>query len=273
MTIKVAVVGACGRMAGQVARRVNEDDNLELVAAIDSNTNPNIGRDIGEVLGIGKTGILVTKAKDLADTLNNANPDVLVEFTAPEATVENVKIAASKGVNILVGTTGLNETQKKEIIDAVEKNKVAGMISANFSVCVNLFFKLIEKAAKVLSDYDVEIIEAHHRFKKDAPSGTAMKLAEVIADARGVDLGKSAVYGRSGITGERKSDEIGIHAIRAGDIAGDHTVLFGTIGERMELKYQAHSRDAFATGCIKAIKWIANKETGMYDMYDVLGLN
>lgn len=268
----IAICGACGRMGGQVLRRAVEDKELKLVAAIDSPSNPNLGKDIGEVLGIGKTGVMVVGADKLEAELKSKKPQFLIDFTNPESCVKNVKVAAAAKVNVVVGTTGLNESQLAEIKEAVKSNNVIGLVSPNFSVCVNLFFKLAVEAAKVLNGYDVEIIEAHHRFKKDAPSGTAMKLAKVMAEAMHRDLEKNAVYGRKGMIGERKPEEIGIHTVRAGDIVGDHTVLFSTIGERMEIKHQAHSRDAFAYGCLRTIKWLAGQKPGMYDMFDALGL-
>lgn len=266
---KLAISGACGRMAGQVLKRAAEDKGLKIVAAIDVK---NIGEDVGDVLGIGRIGVDVASADDLEEELQKSKPDFLVDFTNPEACVENVKIATANKIGVVVGTTGLSAGQQEGLKEAVEKNKVAGIIAPNFSVCVNLFFKLAAEAAKTLSDYDIEIVEAHHRFKKDAPSGTAKKLAQVMADSLNHDLGKVAVYGRKGMTGERKPGEIGIHSVRAGDIVGDHTVIFGTLGERMEIKHQAHSRDALALGCLKAIKWLDGQKPGVYDMWDVLGL-
>jgi len=267
--VSIAVCGACGRMGGQVIRRAVEDREIKLVAAIDVG---NVGRDIGEVLGLGRLGTTVVGSDKLESELKSKKPQLLVDFTNPGACVSNVKTACANKVGVVVGTTGLKEDQLNEIRGAVKKAGVAGMISSNFSVGMNVLFKLAGDATKTLSGYDVEIIEAHHNKKKDAPSGTAVTLAKIIEKALGRDLSKDAVYGRQGIVGERKAGEIGIHAIRAGDIAGEHTVLFGATGERLELKYMAHSRDAFAYGCVRAIKWMGQQKAGMYEMSDVLGL-
>jgi 4-hydroxy-tetrahydrodipicolinate reductase len=267
--VSIAVCGACGRMGGQVLKRAAEDRGIKVVAAIDVN---NIGRDIGEVLGIGRMGVPVVAADKLEAEIKSKRPQILVDFTTPEACVANVRTAAANKVNVIIGTTGLKADQVSEIRNAVSKNKVAGMISSNFSVGMNVMFKMAGEAARALKGYDIEIIEAHHNKKKDAPSGTAVTLAELMEKELGRDLSKDAVYGRVGMIGERRPGEIGIHSIRAGDIAGEHTVLFGTTGERLEIKYQAHSRDAFAYGCVRAIKWMTGKKTGMYEMSDVLGL-
>ena len=265
--ISIAITGACGRMAGQVLRRSVENDNITVVAAVDMN---HVGEDIGEVLGIGKIDVAVSD--DLSSVIDEAKPDLLVDFTNPEAAVKNAKAAAEKKVSFIVGTTGLKDKQMAEIKEAAYKNNVAGMYASNFSVGMNVLFKLAKDTAKTLAGYDIEIIEAHHNKKKDSPSGTAITLAELMEESLRRDLRKDAVYGREGMVGERKAGEIGIHAIRAGDIAGEHTVLFGSTGERLELKYMAHSRDAFAMGCVRAINWMEGKEPGFYSMFDVLGL-
>lgn len=270
--ISIAVTGACGRMAGQVIRAAVEAGDIEVAVAVDAPNSPQIGKDIGDFLGIGTLGVDVVAPESLDEQLKQKKPKILVDFTTPNASVKNAKIAAENGVYVLVGTTGLSDSQKEEIRKSILSNNVAGMIVSNFSLCVNLFFKLAEQAASALKGYDVEIIEAHHRFKKDAPSGTAMSLAKIIADAKELDLNKKAVYGREGLVGARGDGEIGIHAIRAGDIAGEHTVLFGTLGERLEIKYQAHSRDAFARGCVATIPWLAQMGSGIYDMWDMMGL-
>jgi 4-hydroxy-tetrahydrodipicolinate reductase len=267
--VSIAVCGACGRMAGQVIRRAVDDKGIKIVAAIDVN---NIGKDIGEVLGVGRLGVSVVGADKLDAELKAKKPQLLVDFTMPEACVSNVKIAAANKVGVIVGTTGLKEEQLAAVRDAIKKAGVPGMISSNFSIGMNVLFKMAGEAAKALNGYDIEIIEAHHNKKKDAPSGTAVSLAKIIEKELGRDLTKDAVYGRQGIIGERKPNEIGIHAIRAGDIAGEHTVLYAATGERLELKYMAHSRDAFAMGCVRAIKWMGKQKPGMYEMSDVLGL-
>jgi 4-hydroxy-tetrahydrodipicolinate reductase len=265
--VSIAVCGACGRMAGQVIRRAIEDGQIKIAAAIDTKS---MGEDIGLVLGIGELGVKVTD--NLEDALAAANPNLLVDFTNPEACVKNVKAATESGIGIIVGTTGLSDKQMQGIKDAVEKNNVSGMYASNFSIGMNVMFKLAKDTAKTLDGYDIEIIEAHHNKKKDAPSGTAVTLAKLIEESLDRDLTKDAVYGRQGMIGERKAKEIGIHAIRAGDIAGEHTVLFAATGERLELKYTAHSRDAFAMGCVRAINWMAGQKPGFYGMGDVLDL-
>ncbi len=260
--IKVGVAGALGRMGSLIVRNVVEDNELELVRAFDIRDE---GKDVGELTGIGKTGIKIQDGKEIENYLDDV--DVLVDFTVAESAVRNIKASAERGVNLVVGTTGFSDSQWKEIEDSV-KGKVAAVVSPNFSVGVNVFWKAVEFLAKYLAGYDVEIIEAHHRFKKDAPSGTALKTAEVIKNVLN-DL--KIVHGRSGITGER-GNEIGMHAIRAGDIVGDHTVLFGSIGERIEITHRAHSRQAFASGAIRAVKFVVDKPPGIYTMNDVLGL-
>jgi len=270
--VSIAVTGACGRMAGQVIRRAVEDKEIRIVSAIDAPNSHYLGRDIGEVLGVGRMGVAVVGPDKLESELKTKKPQLLVDFTNPEACLNNVKIAAANKVGIMVGTTGLKDDQLSAIREAVKKAGVAGMISSNFSIGMNVLFKMAGEAAKALQGYDIEIIEAHHNKKKDAPSGTAMTLAKVMEKELGRDLSKDAVYGRQGIIGERRPGEIGIHAIRAGDIAGEHTVLFGATGERLELKYMAHSRDAFAMGCVRAIRWMGKQKPGMYEMADVLGL-
>jgi len=248
--IPVAISGACGRMAGQVLRRAVEDNDIELVAALDVNHN---GEDIGEILDIGSIG--VTISSDLESELQSKKPQLLIDFTNPETSVKNVKIAAANKVGIIIGTTGFTEDQLKTINSEFEKNGVVGMIVPNFSACVNLFFKIAAEAAKTLEGYDLEMVEAHHIHKKDAPSGTAKKLAEYMANAMGT-----------------KVEDIKINSIREGEIVGDHTVTFDAVGERMTISHHAKSRDAFAYGCLRAIKWMAKQEPGIYDMWDVLDL-
>lgn len=250
--IPIAVSGACGRMAGQVLRRAAEDDSIRVVAAVDTSR---VGEDIGEVLGMGAIGVTVAPPKELEQELQSKNPLLLVDFTNPEASVENARTAAANKVGVVVGTTGFSKTQLEEIGEAVRKNGVAGLIAPNFSACVNLFFKLAAEAAKVLQGYDLEIVEVHHVHKKDAPSGTAKKLAERVA----ASMGKSP-------------SDIRIESVREGEVVGDHAITFDSAGERMEIKHHAKSRDAFAYGCLRAIKWLAGQKPGLYGMKDVLGL-
>ncbi|MHC1630940.1 MAG: 4-hydroxy-tetrahydrodipicolinate reductase [Methanotrichaceae archaeon] len=256
MKIRVAVAGARGRMGRLLVEDVHKSEKMELVAGFDL-------RDIGEPLG---GGVTLSDAADLAETLNTTKTDVLIDFTAPSASVENVQIAASNGVNLVVGTTGFSEDQQNEMAQAID-SQVSAVISPNFSVGVNIFWTLIEVAAQALQSYDVEIIEAHHKEKKDAPSGTAAKAVKILAKAMNLD---EIVYGREG-QGLR-GQEIGVHAIRAGDIVGDHIVLFAGPGERLEIKHQAHSRQAFVSGAIVAAGWVMDVPPGIYSMADVLNL-
>ncbi len=261
---KVALVGACGRMGTLIIRRVLATEGLELSAAFDL---VNIGKDIGEVTGIGKLDVPVSDPANLADVLKESKTDVLIDFTIAPATAANAPIAAAAGVNLIIGTTGLTAEQKTNITDAAIKNNVAAVISSNYSIGVGVFFKLIKDAARYLGDeYDVEIIEAHHNQKKDAPSGTAMTAAEIISKEMG---GKDFVFGREGVCPRGK--EIGIHAVRGGDIVGDHTVMFVGNSERIEIRHQAHSREIFVGGAVMAAKWVVSQKKGVvYDMSDVL---
>jgi len=262
--IKIAVTGACGRMGGLIIENILKSKEMELVSAIDVT---NTGRDIGEVMRAGKLDVLVENASSIEAALDRAKPDVLIDFTIANAAVKNVIAGARKKVNLVVGTTGFSQEQRAAMESAIRENNVAAVISPNFSIGVNVFWGLLAEAAKNLGDYDVEIIEAHHNQKKDAPSGTAMKAAEVISKALG---GKEFVFGRHGVS--PRSKEIGIHAVRGGDIVGDHTVLFAGDGERIEIKHQAHSRQAFASGAVKAAQWVAKAKPGIYEMVDVLGI-
>ncbi len=262
--IRAALVGACGRMGTMIVRRLMSTEGITVSAAFDL---VRVGDDIGEVAGIGKIGVPVSDAKDLEKVLKETKTEVLIDFTIAKATAVNAPIAAAAGVNLVIGTTGLSAEQKTAITDAVIKNKVSAVISSNYSIGVGIFFKLCREAAKNLGpDYDVEIIEAHHNQKKDAPSGTAMTAAEIISKELG---GKEFVYGREGQCPRGK--EIGIHAVRGGDIVGDHTVMFIGNSERIELRHQAHSREVFVSGAVLAAKWVPNQKKGVvYDMNDVL---
>ncbi len=262
--IKVAVTGACGRMGGLIIENILKSNDLKLVCAIDVT---NIGKDIGEVMRAGKFNVPVDDANLIDAALERSKPDVLIDFTIANAAVKNVIACATKKVNLVVGTTGFTPEQKALMKKAISENGVAAVISPNFSIGVNVFWGLLAEAAKSLSDYDIEIIEAHHNQKKDAPSGTAVKAAEVISKTLG---GKELIYGRHGLSPRHK--EIGIHAVRGGDIVGDHTVLFAGDGERIEIKHQAHSRQAFAKGAVRAAVWVCSEQPGLYEMADVLGI-
>jgi len=262
--INAAVTGACGQMGGLIIQNVVKTADMQLSAAFDIF---NIGKDAGEMAHTGALGIQISDAKDIRQVLTESNTDVLIDFTIANATVVNAPVAAECGVNLVIGTTGFSPQQRAAIDDAILKNKIVAVISPNYSVGVNIFFKVLKETAKHLSDYDIEIIEAHHNRKKDAPSGTAMKAADVISETLG---GKEYVFGRHGIA--PRSKEIAIHAVRGGDIVGDHTVLFAGDGERIEIKHQAHSRQAFAVGAVKAAGWVCGKQPGIYTMDDMLGL-
>lgn len=261
---RVALVGACGRMGSLIIRRVLATEGMEVSAAFDL---VNIGKDIGEVVGVGKLDVPVSDSKDLAAVLKESKTDVLVDFTIAAATAVNAPIAAEAGVNLIIGTTGLTAEQKTNITEAVIKNNVAAVISSNYSIGVCVFFKLIRDATRYLGeDYDVEILEAHHNQKKDAPSGTAVTAAEIISKELG---GREYAYGREGICPRGK--EIGIHAIRGGDIVGDHTVMYIGNSERIEIRHQAHSREIFVGGAVLAAGWVVNQKKGVvYEMADVL---
>ncbi len=257
--ISIAIAGAAGRMGKLLVRNVVEDGELELKQAFDV---VRVGEDVGEIAGVGKTGIKIS------DNISELNSDVLIDFTIAEAAVKNIKVASEKGVKLVVGTTGFSDEQWREIEVAI---KVPAVISPNFSVGVNLFWKTLEFVTPYLLSYDVEILEIHHRFKRDAPSGTAIKAANVIKkifDEKGIK--KELRFERSGIC--PREDEIGVFGIRGGDVVGEHTVFFLGDGERLEITHRAGSRQAFASGAIKAVKWIADvDEPGIYTMDDVLG--
>ena len=265
--IKVIVAGAGGRMGGRLISLIRESKSLQLAAAVEKKGHPAVGRDAGEVAGGSPLGITVRD--DLSALADRG--DVLIDFTAPEATLANLDIMAMRNKAAVIGTTGLSPEQISELKTTAKK--MACVFAPNMSVGVNLMLKVIADMARRLGDdYDIEVMEAHHRLKKDAPSGTALKIAEALAAATGKDLKQAAVYGRKGVIGERKRGEIGMQVIRAGDIIGDHTVLFGGIGERLEVTHRASSRDTFATGALRAAEWVVSQPQGLYDMQDVLGL-
>jgi len=268
--MRIGLIGI-GRMGKGIARMALEE-GMEVVAAVDVPGNPDAGRDIGLLAGYGSTGVKVSSFENLNEILNESKPEVMVDFSTSEACVKNSKIVTGNRINMVIGTTGFSDAQIREVKDSVLANDAGAVIAPNMSVGVNIFFKTAGELTKLLKDrgYDIEIVEAHHIFKKDAPSGTALRTARVIADALGKNLDDVAVYGRKGLK-ERSKDEIGIHAVRAGDIVGEHTVLFATQGESIRLEHRAHSRDAFVKGVIEAVKFIKGKK-GLYDMGDVLGL-
>ncbi len=265
--IKAIVVGAAGRMGGTVVRTIHETSGIEVAGAVERPGHPLLNRDVGEVLGLGEIG--VSLGGDIERVIEAG--EVVIDFTNPEVSLRSLEVASVIGVAMVIGSTGFSPTQLERVSHLAEKTRC--VLSPNMSVGVNLMFKLVGEIARILGEeYDVEILEAHHRFKKDSPSGTAMKLGEVVAEALNRDFPQVGVFGRKGVIGERKPQEIGMQAVRAGDIVGDHTVIFGGLGERLEVTHRAHSRDNFARGAVRAAKWAITQPNGLYDMGDVLGL-
>ena len=263
---RVAVAGASGRMGRMLIEAVRASGDCVLAGALDVPSSPAIGSDATAFLGVA-SGVPITA--DLRQGLQNA--EVLIDFTRPEGTLAHLAICRELGVQAVIGTTGFTDAQKAEI--AAHAQRTAIVMAPNMSVGVNVTLKLLEMAAKALSTgYDIEIIEAHHRHKVDAPSGTALKMGEVIADALGRDLKDCAVYAREGVTGERDPSSIGFATIRGGDIVGDHTVLFAGTGERIEITHKSSSRATYAQGSLRAVRFLCGHSVGMFDMFDVLGL-
>jgi 4-hydroxy-tetrahydrodipicolinate reductase len=265
--IRVAVAGAAGRMGKTLIEAVNNHQSLTLGAATERAGSSLVGVDAGELAGIGKLGVSVSAA--LADVVDDF--DVVIDFTAPVATFQHLDVCEAHAKKMVIGTTGFDDAGKQRIQAVADKNGI--MFAPNMSVGVNLCFKLLDVAARVMGEgSDIEIIEAHHRHKVDAPSGTALRMGEVVADALGRNLEEVAVYGREGITGERDSNTIGFETIRAGDVVGEHTVWFAQDGERVEITHKASSRMTFANGAVRATQWLMQQKPGLYDMQDVLGL-
>ncbi len=264
---RIAIVGAGGRMGKALIEACAQTEGVNLTVATEHPSSSLIGTDAGEVAGVGKTG--VTIAATLDEAANDF--DVLIDFTRPEACLLHLNWCVAHGKKIVIGTTGFDDAGKAAIAKAAEKISV--VFAPNMSVGVNLCLKLLDMAARVLGDSaDIEIMEAHHRHKVDAPSGTALRMGEVVANALGRDLKECAVYGREGVTGERDRQTIGFATVRAGDVVGDHTVLFADVGERIEITHKASSRMTFAKGAVRAAGWLHDKQTGLFDMQDVLGL-
>jgi len=265
--VKISVAGAAGRMGSRIAALSKEYEGLSLSGAFERKGHKDIGKDVGTIAGIGETGV------NIADSLESIidSVDLVISFTTVEASLEHLKIASSRGKAIVIGTTGFTKNDLREVAELTKK--IPCVMASNMSTGVNLLLRVLQDIARVLGEgYDIEIIEAHHRMKKDAPSGTALKMAQVIADSLNRNLDDVAVYARKGIIGERKPQEIGIQTIRAGDIVGEHTVIFGGLGERIEVTHKASSRDTFARGALRAALWVTGKPVGLYDMQDVLGL-
>jgi 4-hydroxy-tetrahydrodipicolinate reductase len=266
MTNRIAIAGASGRMGQMLIEAIRASDDCLLTGALDVASSPALGADATAFLG-RQSGVAITS--DLSIGLSNAQ--VLIDFTRPEGTLAHLRVCRELGVNVVIGTTGFNDAQKAEITAAAKD--IAIVMAPNMSVGVNVTLKLLEMAAKALSTgYDIEIIEAHHRHKVDAPSGTALKMGEVIADALGRDLKDCAVYAREGVTGERDPSSIGFATIRGGDIVGDHTVLFAGTGERIEITHKSSSRATYAQGSLRAARFLSVQKSGLFDMFDVLNL-
>ena len=265
--VKVIVIGVAGRMGKTICQTVLESPGVELAGASERKGSEVIGQDLGEIIGVKKLGISIT------DDLNQVAPqgDVLIDFTSPVATLDTLAIAIAHSKPMVIGTTGFSQEQLQTINSTAQQ--ISCLLSPNMSIGVNLLFALLEKAAATLADgYDIEIIETHHRLKVDAPSGTALKMAEIVCQTLGRQLGEVGVYGRKGQVGQRGQQEIAIHAVRGGDIVGEHQVIFAGPGERIELIHRAHSRQNFAQGALQAARWIINQPPGrLYNMKDVLG--
>ncbi|WP_298810996.1 4-hydroxy-tetrahydrodipicolinate reductase [uncultured Psychrobacter sp.] len=267
-SINVGVIGAGGRMGRMLIEAVQNNPQTVLKAAIERQGSSLVGADAGEVAAIGHLNVQIVD--DLAAVINDI--DVLIDFSLPDATEKNMQVCAEHNVAMVIGTTGFNEQQEQVLAKASEKITI--VYAGNYSTGVNLSLKLLGMAAKAFgNDADVEIIEAHHKHKIDAPSGTAYMMAEAVAEARGQNLKDVAIYGREGQTGERESGTIGIHAVRGGEIVGDHTVMFIADGEVVEITHRARARMTFAAGAVRAATWVVEQEVGQYNMQDVLGLS
>lgn len=265
--MRAIVCGAAGRMGGRIIAMIREASDVTLAGAVEQPNSASIGRDAGEIAGIGTLGVPVVG--DLGAVVSEGQ--VVIDFTTPQAAMIHLAIAAQAKAPVVVGTTGFSAADLNRIKEL--GLTVPCVVSPNMSIGVNVLFKVLAQVASALGDeYDVEIVETHHRFKKDAPSGTALKMAQVVAEALGRELDKTGIYGRKGLVGERGKEEIAIHALRAGDVVGDHTVIFGSMGERIEVTHRAHSRDNFARGALRAAHWVIGRPPGLYDMQDVLGL-
>ena len=265
--VKAAVAGIGGRMGSRIAQVVVETEGIELVGGVERPGHPAVGRDLGLLAGMPPCGLVVDDAVEAV----LARCDVLIDFTAPEASLKHLEKAAGTGTAMVVGTTGFTPAHMEKIRDLTQK--MPCVVAPNMSVGVNVLFKVLRDLTRLLGpDYDVEIVEAHHRFKKDAPSGTALKLAEAVAEARGRSLQEVGLYERHGIIGERPPEVIGLQTVRGGDVVGEHTVFFLGMGERIEVTHRAHSRDNFARGAVAAAKWVVGKPAGLYSMQHVLGI-
>ncbi|MCX4027971.1 4-hydroxy-tetrahydrodipicolinate reductase [Endozoicomonas sp. SM1973] len=265
---RIGVVGVSGRMGKALVEACQNDQQVELTLAVQRTGSSLIGVDVGELAGVGKVGLIVVD--NLVEQISQV--DVVIDFTRPDFTLANLEICKAHKKPMVIGTTGFSDEEKQQIQQA--GNAIPIVLAPNTSVGVNLSLKLLQLVAQVMGDEaDIEIVEAHHRHKVDAPSGTALRMGEAVADALGRDLSQCAVYGREGITGERDPQTIGFATVRAGDIVGEHTVMFATEGERLEITHKASSRQTFAKGALRAAKWLQQQPAGFYDMQDVLALN
>ncbi|HCC5833264.1 4-hydroxy-tetrahydrodipicolinate reductase [Citrobacter farmeri] len=266
--VRVAIAGAGGRMGRQLIQAALQMEGVALGAALEREGSSLLGSDAGELAGVGKSGVTVQSSLEAV----KGDFDVFIDFTRPEGTLNHLAFCRQQGKGMVIGTTGFDDAGKQAIRDAAQE--IGIVFAANFSVGVNVMLKLLEKAAKVMGDYtDIEIIEAHHRHKVDAPSGTALAMGEAIAHALDKDLKACAVYSREGYTGERVPGTIGFATVRAGDIVGEHTAMFADIGERIEITHKASSRMTFAKGAVRSALWVSSKPNGLFDMRDVLDLN
>ena len=265
--LRLGINGAGGRMGRTLVRACMEDDQVRLGGAFEAPSADSIGSDAGEIAGTGRTGVIIRDDPQAC----HADFEILVDFTVPECTMQSLEICREHGKSMVIGTTGLDARQKLRLREAARDISI--VFAPNMSTGVNLCLQLLQVAARTLGDeYDVEIIEAHHRHKVDAPSGTALRMGEVVAESLGRDLDECAVYGRQGHTGKRDTRTIGFETIRAGDIVGEHTVMFSGVGERVEITHRASSRMSFARGAMRAAVWVASQDPGLYDMQDVLGI-
>jgi 4-hydroxy-tetrahydrodipicolinate reductase len=264
----VVVAGAAGRMGNRLVALLHEERDLRLVAALEAPGHAALGRDAGDVAGVGRVSVPITADAEAA----LGKDRILIEFSVPEASLAHARLVARQGGRAVIGTTGFTPAQRDEL--AAIGRSIPILVAPNMSVGVNVAFRILADMARMLGDdYDVEIVETHHRFKKDAPSGTALRMAEVVAQALGRDLAQNAVYDRHDKLAERTRKEIGMAALRSGDVVGEHTVSFGALGERLELTHRAQSRDNFARGALRAARFIAGARPGLYSMQDVLGLS
>lgn len=262
--IRIAINGVMGKMGSAIVRTLGKEPDIQLIAGVEVKNHPMIGKDIGETLGADKLAPIIHSLEGVIKKV-----DCMIEFTNPEATINHLKLASSIGTSCVIGTTGFTSSQRREIEKLT--STIPCVLSPNMARGVNLMFEIVQKISAILGDYDCEIVEAHHREKKDSPSGTALKLAEIISKAKGKKLSELAKYGRTGFQ-IRTREEIGIHSIRAGEIVGKHTVLWVGGGEKITISHEVHSREAFARGTIMAIRWVVNRAPGLYTMKDVLGL-